>query len=301
MNKKYGVIDFGTNSARLMISSFDGKNIQTLSKDIENIRLGDGMTDGIITQAAMQRAKNTTLNFKKIAADNNVDDIFLFATSAVREAKNTGQFVSYIKDNTGFDVDVISGDLEAKVGFLGATYKTNERVGLIDVGGGSTEVVFGKGDDLAYAKSFVIGIVRLLQNFGQAGPQNLGEYEKCKDEIIKTFTDLPPELNNIKWLGIGGTATALAAIHLKLKVYDPDKVDNYYISMELLDSMLEDMMNQTVEQRKNITGLEERRADVIVFGALIMSTFLKLVNADGITACESDNLEGYLLKKLGLY
>ena len=115
------------------------------------------------------------------------------------------------------------------------------------------------------------------------------------------FKDVPKSLHHKKWLGIGGTATAIAAIKLKLVTYDPKKVDNYYLPIKELDDILYAMKRQTAKQRKSLTGLEERRADVIVYGAMILSVFLKMVHADGIYACESDNLEGYLLKKLGVF
>jgi exopolyphosphatase / guanosine-5'-triphosphate,3'-diphosphate pyrophosphatase len=299
MIKKYAVIDYGSNSARLMIASVKNNKITTHYKTINTIRLGDGMDDGIITNGAMQRAKKATLEFIKIAEQEKVYKTYIFATSAVRDAKNVSDFTRYIKKNCGLDVDVISGDDEANIGYMGATENyQGQAVGIIDIGGGSTEIVFGKKGHITYYKSFVMGIVRLLQKYQSASPKNPKAYTDCENDIDTVFSTLPKELMGKKWLGIGGTATALAAMHLKLEVYDAKKVDGYYMPISLVKDMAQTMKLQTIKQRKKLTGLEEKRADVIVFGAIMLYQFLKIVGANGVTACESDNLEGYLLNKI---
>jgi len=300
LNKKYAVVDFGTNSARLMIANVNKNKVVALSKTLDTIRLGEKMNGGIITNEAIKRAINSTTEFLKIAKAKKADEFYCFATSAVREAKNTEEFVSSLKGECGVDVEVISGEDEAKIGFLGATQHTDGNIGLLDIGGGSTEVVLGLDNDIIFSKSYLIGTVRLLEKYSTASTKNLSEFEKSCQQVREVLSMLPENIASKNWIGIGGTVTALAAIDLKLKVYDAKKVDGHYMSKENIIRLLDNLKSKTVKQRKRITGLDEKRADVIVFGALILYEFLDLVNVNGIRTSESDNLEGYLIEKLNL-
>ncbi len=296
----YAVVDFGTNSARLMIAEVQDGMIISVKKHLKTIRLGEKMTEGRITNAAMLRASSALNEFIDIARSENLRDFYAFATSAVREAENTKDFINHIKEYCGVTVDVIPGEFEADIGYLGAAGGISGRLGLIDIGGGSTEVVVGENGKIEYARSFKVGTVRLLQMFSSASPSNLTAYDECRAHIQHIFSELPKNLSADTWLGIGGTGTALAAIAQSLKTYDPDKVDGYALSQTKLDALAERLRGMTLAERKDLTGLDEKRADVIVFGALLMQTFTNLIGADGFTACESDNLEGYLLKKIRL-
>ena len=294
----YAVVDFGTNSARLMIAKVKDDKILSVTKRLNTIRLGEKMTEGKITDDAMSRASTALNEFIAISKQESAAEFYAFATSAVREAENTSEFVAHIKQHCGIDVDVIPGETEADIGYLGAAGGQSGKLGLIDIGGGSTEVVVGENGKIEYARSFKVGTVRLLQMFPDAAPESLEIYAACKDHILNVFSELPKDIAADYWLGIGGTGTALAAVAQKLKVYDSKKVDGYALNQSNLDNLAEDLRGMTLEERKALTGLDEKRADVIVFGALLMQTFTELIGADGYTACESDNLEGYLLKKL---
>ena len=294
------VVDFGTNSARLMIAEVRDGVIVSVKKQLKTIRLGEKMTEGRITDAAMLRASSALNEFIDTARAESTTDFYAFATSAVREAENTQDFIDHMEEHCGVPVDVIPGEFEAVIGYLGAAGGKSGRLGLIDIGGGSTEIVVGEDGKIEYARSFKVGTVRLLQMFSSASPSNLATYEECRAHIQHVFSELPKNLSADTWLGIGGTGTALAAIAQELKTYDPDKVDGYALSQTRLDALAERLREMTLAQRKDLTGLDEKRADVIVFGALLMQTFTKLIGADGFTACESDNLEGYLLKKIRL-
>ncbi|MEX1307709.1 MAG: Ppx/GppA phosphatase family protein [Eubacteriales bacterium] len=296
--KTYAVVDFGTNSARLMLAKVQNGAIISTKKQLKTIRLGEKMTEGRITDAAMQRASDALTEFLVIAQNENAIKFYAFATSAVREAENTQDFLSHIKENCNVDVDVITGDSEADIGFLGASSGKSGRLGLIDIGGGSTEVVIGENGKIEYAKSFKVGTVRLLQMFPDASPEDQNEYRACQQHILSVFADLPKDICPDVWLGIGGTGTALAAIDQRLKVYDPDKVDGYAMAQSRLNALAKQLRGMTLAERKALTGLDDKRADVIVYGALLMQTFTEQVGANGYTACESDNLEGYLLKKI---
>ena len=296
--KTYAIADYGTNSARLMIATVKNNQIIDVKKSMETIRLGEGMTNGVIAPAAMVRAKDTTLRFLKEASASGAEIFFGFATSAVRDAKNQLEFVDYIEKECDTRLDVISGDNEARIGYIGASRGSQDALGIIDIGGGSTEIIIGKNKEIIFAKSHQTGTVRLLQQFGEIAPNNLSKYIECKEEIQQIFSALPKDFLPKKWLSIGGTATSLAAVDQKLTVYNPQKVDGYILSKSQVENLFSEFSHQTVTQRKKTTGLQENRADVIVYGALILDTLLELLDIAQTTVSEADNLEGYLLEKL---
>ena len=165
--------------------------------------------------------------------------------------------------------------------------------------GGSTEVVFGSLHDIRYKKSFRIGTVRSLQTFPTADDADPEAYRKAHALAYQTFSAVP-DINGVVFTGIGGTATALAAIDLGLAVYDASRVQGYEITIARAQALCDMLEAKTKQQRKALIGLEERRADVIVFGAIIMLEFMRAVGAGHIIVSDRDNQEGYLEWKLGI-
>ena len=192
-DQHYAVVDYGTNSARLMIAVNTVSGIKTIKKTLDTIRLGDGMQDGRITDAAMARAKATTLRFLAEAERYNVDTFYCFATSAVRDAANASEFKAHLLKECGVSLDIISGDREARIGYIGASRGTKAPVGIIDIGGGSTEIVTGENGVVGYAHSFRTGTVRLLQQYADASPENQQAYASAVSHILEIFTSLPKD------------------------------------------------------------------------------------------------------------
>ena len=158
---KYGVIDIGSNSVRLMIS--DGNN--TLYKKVKTTRLAENMCGAVLQSAPMERTADAVSFFVKCAKEENVNEICVFATAAVRQAKNKQAFIDLVKDRTGIDVDVISGESEAQIGIKGALNGADGAI--IDVGGASTEVIVTKDGTQIFSKSLNLGVVTLYNEFGQ--------------------------------------------------------------------------------------------------------------------------------------
>lgn len=294
---KYAVVDIGTNSARLMIAQQENCGVTALVKTLRMIRVGEGMVGGKrITDSAMARTKSAFLEFLNISRQYGVQQFYCFATSAVREAENKQAFVDYIKRECGIDVEIISGELEALLGFAGSVKGSG---GMFDIGGGSTEVMFGSLDDVRYKRSFKIGTVRFLQMYPSANDADQKAYDKAHALAKETFGALP-DTGDFVFTGIGGTATALAAIDLGLKEYIPERVQGHEISVERAKELCDMLKCKTKVQRENMVGLEEKRADVIVFGAIICYEFMQAIGAKKIIVSDRDNQEGYLAHKLGL-
>lgn len=273
------IIDIGSNSVRLMLWA-DGK---TILKRISTTRLGAGVEDGCLAAPSMRRSAEAISFFCKTAFEAGAEKIFAFATAAVRSAKNRNDFLSLVKELAGLSVEVVSGEEEAALAACGALGKDDGIV--VDVGGASSEVISVTAGKNVYAKSFPLGAVTLL--------------ERCRDDKKNTeayvhgvFSDLRAMQGKV--YAVGGTATALAAIALGLKEYDADRVQNFFLSADKLNSLTEKLFFLSVDERKKIVGMEEKRADVIAGGACILSEISKRLGADGIYVSDRDNLEGYL-------
>jgi exopolyphosphatase/guanosine-5'-triphosphate,3'-diphosphate pyrophosphatase len=300
MDDLYGVVDIGTNSVRLMLAEAGQKGVYPISKTLATTRIGEGMGHSrIISAAAMERSLQALASFQAQARQKGVKAFFVFATSAVREAENGRGFAKEAKERLGIDIDIISGEEEAKIGFIGAAGRDKRR-GIIDIGGGSTEVVCGKNDTLDFVQSFRVGTVRALSLYPEADKaKDFSSARKWMEETIAGLKDLPA-LKNTPFIGIGGTATALASVALGLKEYKSEKVQGYILTKARLAELFDQLSGMDIERRKNLTGLDALRADVIVYGCLLLQCFLDVIGLEEIEVSDRDNQEGYLIKKLGL-
>ncbi|HIU61257.1 MAG TPA: hypothetical protein IAB69_01220 [Candidatus Coproplasma excrementigallinarum] len=283
---KISAIDVGSNSVRLMVMA-DGK---TLYKQIETTRLAEGLANsGVLTPQAIERTARAVQMFAAASELNGAGVPAVFATAAVRSSSNGRQFVERVKQLTGIDVDVISGEEEAKCGILGALGRRDG--GIVDLGGASTEITVQKGGNAVYSKSVNIGTVRLFD----LGGQDRAALLKAIAQKLPDYGNL--DLSGTDMYGVGGTATSLAAIFLGLEKYDPNVVDGTVLTTKWLGEEADKLLLLTPEQRKSVKGMDVRRADVIAGGCLLLYSILNKFGADRITVSESDNLEGYVLLK----
>lgn len=284
---KYGVIDVGSNSVRLMIS----EGARSLHKTVKTTRLAEGMgEDKLLTPAAIERTVLAVSFFVEKAKSECVDKIFVFATAAVRQAQNGNQFVLAVKDACGVEVDVVSGEEEAVLGYVGALIGADG--GVIDVGGASAEVITVFDGQKIYSKSINIGAVKITDVCGQ----ERSVAEKFVSENLKDFGDIPKS----NYRAIGGTATSIAAMIQELEVYDATKVDGFVVEKEVLSSLVDKLYEMSVEERKNLKGLQPERAKVINGGALVLLRLMEKIGLSQLVVSEKDNLEGYIIKKGGV-
>ena len=277
---KYAVIDVGSNSVRLMIN--DGKN--TLYKSVKTTRLIEGSSlDGNLTIEAVERTAQAVSFFVDKAKNENANEIFVFATAGVRQSKNPQVFTDKVYDMCGVRVDIVSGKKEALLGAVGALEKDG---GVIDVGGASTEIITLKNGNVEYSKSLDFGAVRLTQKCGE----DRADATKFLDENLLGFGAVP----KADFCAVGGTATSIASMLLKLEIYDSKKVHNFIINKSDLSILANKLYSMTAEQRKTLVGLQPERAQIIHCGVLIMLKLMDYLKIENIRVSESDNLEGYL-------
>ena len=283
---KTAVIDIGSNSVRLMLWA-DGK---VLYKQLSTTRLGEGTAFSLcLKEEAIERTARAVSAFAERAKREGAENIFAYATEAVRSAENKEVFLARVRQLSGLEVEVLSGETEAKLGLFGALGEHGDG-GMIDVGGASTEVSFRKSGKLVFSVSISLGAVRL--------------YDLCHDSIGCLQDSVSPHLEKLsvapKGLpvyGVGGTATTLASVYLKLERYSSSAVQGCRIKESELGPLTAQLLSLSAEERKQLPGMDARRADIIGGGAFLLTSVLKTLGADELIVSDSDNLEGYLAYK----
>ncbi len=284
---KISAIDIGSNSVRLALVS-DGK---TLYKRIRTTRLGEGLSfSGSMKDEAIERTALAVADFVNCAKAEKTDKLYAFATAAVRSASNKAQFLARVKELCGLEIDVISGETEAKIGILGAL--GNNDGGIIDVGGASTEVTFRAGGRTVYSKSVNVGTVRLFD----LAARNKQQLLRIISEKIEEYDEFSAE--NVNMRAIGGTATRLAAIKHNLLQYTPDVTDGTNFTVGELEKYADGLLSTPVEIIRANT-ICSASAEVIGGGCLLLAEIMKKFKIKSLTVSERDNLEGYIIYKEG--
>ena len=306
--KKIACIDIGTNSVRMILLDTERACIEA-EKYMETTRIGHGVDESkMLSEEGMKRTTDALETFYNLAKEKEVDEIIAIATSAVRDAKNRDVFLEQVK-NIGIDVEMISGSEEARLGFLGVIkgmalsglVKPEENILVIDIGGGSTEMIVGNQAGIIYDKSIDIGAVRLHDKFVTEDPVPLLEQQDMADYIRLM---IKPELNKISEydikmiIGIGGTISTAGSMALGMEVYDRKRIHNYYVPLDIVYQLNRKLLSQTVEERQSHKGLQPKRADIIPCGFMILQLILLALEKDGISISEYDNLEGLFFDKM---
>lgn len=282
MAKLFGIIDIGSNSVRLMISDGD----KSLKKYVNTTKLAEGLAKtGVLNDFAMERSLQAVCEFVQMAQKQNAQ-VHIFATEAVRSAKNGNVFTDKIKELTGQVVDIVCGEMEAKLGFTGAS--NGQNVCVVDIGGASTEIVCGDKGKILYGKSVPIGAVRLLDNCGE-DEELLTKY--ISDNLL--CYGKVPKMD--KLIAIGGTASTIVSVLLEMSEYDSDRVHNFILYKQDVLDVYNKIKNTPKDKRDNIIGLVPGRRDIIVGAAFELAKIMEMLGYDYLYVSESDNLEGYLM------
>lgn len=299
---KIAAIDLGTNSIRLMLCEVVGGKFKSKNKEVITTRIGKDMSNsGLISEKAIEKNIDAIKYFKNKAEDFGAEKIIIFATSAIRDAANKEDFLEKVKNETGLDIMILGGEEEAEVGILGASYglENNENFLVIDVGGGSTELVLGIDDKIVYSTSINAGAVRMTEKFIKTNPIHQSDIEALRENLDMLFKDAisylrTKEINRI--VAIGGTATTAASIFHQMKVYDWEIVHNTILTQAFLDKIFDNLKSMTVKERYVIKGLQKERADIIPAGIFITKYIMEKLNAKKVVISENDNLEGTIIK-----
>lgn len=281
MAKMYGIIDIGSNSIRLMISDGD----KTIKKYVTITKLADGLAkNGCLKDENMSASVDAICNFVNIANSHNAE-VHIFATEAVRSATNGKEFVNQIEKKSGFKTDVVPGEMEAQLGFVGASQGQN--VCVVDIGGASTEIVCGDKGEICFAKSVPIGAVRLLDNCGE-DEKILSDYV---NKNLMAYGNVPKMQ---KLVAIGGTASTIVSVLLEMEEYDTNKVHNFMLYKKDIVKVYNLIKNTPKTEREKIVGLVAGRRDIIVGASFELIKIMEMLDFEYLFVSEQDNLEGYL-------
>lgn len=303
---RVAVVDIGTNSTRLLIADVDpaARAVTEVDRRTTVTRLGQGVDHtGVLAPEAMERVERALDAYRKAIDDNNVEVVTGVLTSAVRDARNGAEFTARINEAYNIGARTISGDEEARLTYLGATDGRAEGDGsrvVIDVGGGSTELVVGHGARVDFHVSTQAGVVRQTERFLRSDPPRPEELQQLQAEAEEIFEGaVPREVRAAVGAGIAvaGTATSCAAILQELDPYDPARVHGFRLLRAQCEMLLPRLAAMTVEQRRHVTGLHPDRAPAIVAGVILLIEAMRCFGLGEVEVSEHDILRGAALDR----
>ncbi len=272
--KRVASIDIGTNTILLLIAEVDKGRVKPLFEMETVVRLGEKVQEnGFLLNEAMRRGLQTLSQYLEQCRAMEVQKLFAVGTSALREAKNSEDFLKLVAEKLDLSIDVISGEEEARLSFLAVAKDLREAANpflVVDVGGGSTEFILGNGDQVRQWISLPLGSVRFTEQFLHSDPVQENEYQKMERNISETLVDIPHSDGSLFMVAVGGTATTLAAVELGLEEFVAEKIHHFVLKKETLKNQLLLYRTKPIEERKKIPGLPPTRADVILAGAAIL-------------------------------
>jgi exopolyphosphatase / guanosine-5'-triphosphate,3'-diphosphate pyrophosphatase len=303
---RVAVVDLGTNSTRLLVAEIEGGAVRELDRRTQVTRLGEGVdASGRLGDAAMERVFDALAEYRATIDEHGAERTIAVATSAVRDSANGDEFRAAMQERYGIDARTISGDEEARLTFLGATSarEPGARTVVIDIGGGSTEFVVGRGGtEPEFHVSTQAGSVRQTERHLPSDPVPAEELDALRAEVREIVARAVPadvRARVEQGIAVAGTATSLAAIDQRLDPYDPERVDGYSLTREATARMLAMLAATPLDQRRATTGLHPDRAPTIVAGAGILLEAIDAFGLDAVEVSEADILHGAALAAAG--
>jgi exopolyphosphatase/guanosine-5'-triphosphate,3'-diphosphate pyrophosphatase len=300
--KRVAVIDIGTNSARLLVADVAGGSVREVVRRSTVTRLGRGVDlAGQLSAEAMEAACEAVGEYVEIVGDCGVDAIEAIATSAVRDASNGGAFVAELRERFSLSARVLDGEEEARSTYLGAIAERQplRPTLVVDIGGGSTELVVGKGSEIDFNASLQAGVVRHTERHLTSDPPASVELEALAADvralIESAVVDDGQRVRAEQGIAVAGTPTSLAAIEMELEPYDPERVHGHELELRSIQTMLSRLASLPLSERKAIPGLHRDRAPTIVAGVVILVETMRTFGLDRIRVSEHDILYGVAL------
>jgi exopolyphosphatase/guanosine-5'-triphosphate,3'-diphosphate pyrophosphatase len=300
---RLAAIDIGTNSVHMIVVRVRPDfSFEIVDREKEMVRLGAGGLDGKrLTPEAMNAALQALSKFARLAASHKVDEVLAVATSATREAENGGAFLKAIERRTGIRARIITGTEEARLIHLAAVYgvDTPKPAVVIDIGGGSVEITRGSGSEVEFARSFKIGVIRLTERFVDSDPISSRDERKMTKfirEEVDRYLDHIVETGFDRVIGTSGTILSLGTVATAIdRDAVPQEVRNLRVPAKSLRRLRKTVVEMDLEERMHLPGLDPRRADLMVAGAILLDTLLKKLGAEELTLCDLALREGVLL------
>jgi exopolyphosphatase/guanosine-5'-triphosphate,3'-diphosphate pyrophosphatase len=305
--RRLAAVDLGTNTVRLLVVDAEGGGWRPLHESQRITRLGEGQAAaGRLLEGPIRRTVDAVAEFVATARALGASDIRVVATSAVREAPNREELTARVEAATGQAVEVVSGEDEARLTLLGVSAGLPHLGGsflLLDIGGGSTELVLARRGRAALASSLGLGVVPLAEGFTDAGPVGAGQLAAMRREVDARLADgLAPALlehGRVPLVGTAGTVTTLAALDLGLGRYEAARVHGHTLHRAAVERLLVGLGGMTLAERAALPCLEPGRADLLVPGIVICLAVMRRLGRDALVVSDHGLREGIVQTMLG--
>ena len=298
---RVAAVDLGTNSTRLLVADVEDGRIADVERDAQVTRLGEGVDERHrLLPLPITRVRNVLTDYRRRVEALGTERTLAIATSAVRDAENGEAFLGEVEWSYGFSTRLLSGHDEALMTFRGVTSERtlDEGTVVVDIGGGSTELVAGGSEGVHWHDSLDIGSVRVTERFLHSDPPEQDELEECASAVRALLAERVPDpvrRSTRAAVGVAGTITSLAGLALALGEYDRERVHGFQLHAEALAEQLDRLASVPLEERRKLRPLDPARAPVIVGGAVIARETLAHFGLDVLGISERDILDGAAL------
>ncbi|MGN6217252.1 MAG: Ppx/GppA phosphatase family protein [Solirubrobacterales bacterium] len=302
--KRVAVIDVGTNSTRLLVADVDRGRVSPVERRSTVTRLGRGVDlSGHLAHEAIEDVCTAIGDYVGILGELGAETVETIATSAVRDADNGSAFIAELRERFALSARVLDGEEEARATYLGATSEQppSEPTLVVDIGGGSTELVVGTGNEISFHDSLQAGVVRHSERCITHDPPTAGELEALAAGVRGLVLGSVGEgIEAERAIAVAGTPTSLAAVEMELEPYDPARVHGHVLALPSIQRMLSRLASAPLSERVEIPGLHPDRAPTIVAGVVILIEAMRAFGLEAITVSEHDILYGTALSAVAL-
>ena len=287
---RIGAVDIGTNSVRLLVADVDDQErLRTAHRMGEISRLGEGLDrTGLIDGHAASRTLDCIERFVQEAEYSGASCIRVAGTNALRVARNGPEIAGRFADRIGYPVEILTGEEEARLVYLAVLSGLSTPQGrsvVVDIGGGSTEIITGDGHDCRRVLSLELGCVRLTERYLGGDPPGPSEIDAVRGHVRDVLSEQLPSMRDEpldRAIGVGGTVTAFAALDLGLVKYDPARIENHLLARDRIHAIERQLCETPLAARREMAGVSRGRADVIPAGSIILSEFVDRFPVDGV-------------------
>ncbi|MGN0776679.1 MAG: hypothetical protein ACI4MM_08385 [Candidatus Ventricola sp.] len=286
----------GSNAIRLLIAQWTEGRLCAVRRERRGTRLFAGLVNGALTEESIRSSVEAVAELAMLARRDGVQEIFVFATSAVRDAFNGEEFTRRAEAASGTKIEIISGEQEAVLSYIGAS--EGGRCGVMDIGGGSTEFTIGEDERTLGAVSLQMGAVRMN---AQTPILRVEDYEatvgRCMNMIRRDAAALLNGPKAERWMGVGGTMTTLGAMQKRVPMFEPKLCEGMRVSQADVCAWGRRLSRLTITERRQIVGLMPHRADIIPSGIAILEAAMRVFGMEELGLSAHGNMDGYLKKK----
>ena len=300
-SQRVAVIDIGSNSTRLLVADVDGE-VGVAERQSRVTRLGRGVDlSGQLSDEAIEAACDAIADYVELCRELEAKKVTAIATSAVRDASNGEAFVAELRERFALSARVLDGEEEARLTYRGATDEQPPQLPtlVIDIGGGSTEMIVGTGAEIAFHASLQAGVVRHTERHISGDPPTAVELEALAGDVRARIEEAlagHAEARASAGIAVAGTPTSLSAVELGLEPYDPARVHGHVLSLETIQHLLSRFASAPLPERAAIPGLHPDRAPTIITGCVILIEAMRAFDLERIQASEHDILYGMALE-----